>query len=301
MRRTFATIAPRLRDNGWPSPIPVIKKAPIIAAWQRYNVMPVSDDEMDEWVRLFPNVNVGHAAGHGIVAVDIDVVDDGDAPKVRELADAVLGPTAFIRIGKAPKQLRLYRGASASRKAHPIEVFGTTGQVVLYGLHPVTARDYWWPEDEPLYAAPSDLPPIEELKIEHFIREVHRTIAVADQARAKATGPDRPVPEIFRDLRKQRAGRRVSDWVVDQLGAAQVGALHNTMLSVVGALVAKGYSDDEIHDLFEAHFNAPRSGEYAPVWNQIDHAIEDARRRFGVPHDMTISALAEALGIGGVK
>jgi hypothetical protein len=301
MRSTFATIAPRLRDNGWPSPLPVIKKAPIIAAWQRYNVAPVSDDEMDEWVRRFPNVNVGHAAGHGIVAIDIDVMDAAAAHRVHELADAVLGPTDFIRIGNAPKQLRLYRGASGSSKAHPIEVFGTTGQVVFYGLHPDTARDYWWPEDEPLLAAPSDLPPIEEVKIEHFIREVHRAIAVVDQARGKAAGLDRPVPEIFRDLRMQRAGRSASDWIEEQLGAAQLGALHNTMLSVVGALVARGYSDDEIHDLFEAHFNAPRSGEYAPVWGQIDRAIEDARRRFGVPHDMTISALAEALGIGGVK
>jgi hypothetical protein len=297
---SFFSTAPRVLDNGWPAVIPLRDKIPLIGCWPAYNDIPVPAPVLACWCRQYPNANVGLPLSHGVVAVDIDIVDGVAMETVAEIADATLGWTDFLRIGWPPKQLRLYRGHVLSRKYPPIEIFGNSGQVVIYGMHPTTGRPYFWPFDEPFYGAPDDLPAVTEERVDLFVKEALTYLKTTACIGGIAQPHQASNRDIFLRLRLERRGARGVDHlaiIVRQLAEAREGTLHDTMLSVVGALVRSGWSAREIHDLFEAHFAAPRSGIYSPVWQQIGPAILGARRKCGIAE--SIEDLTALLGIGG--
>jgi hypothetical protein len=279
----FAKIAPKLVDNGWPSPLPCIGKRPIPVGWNVANVQPVDEATLDIWCAQYPEANVGHAAGNGVVFVDLDVLDPDRAVAVSTIADDIFGPTPALRIGRAPKSLRVYRGSGIrSRKAHPIEIFGDSGQALFYGVHPDTGQPYHWPDDEPLHLAPDDLPEITAEQVERFL-----TAAAEIVSRSTSTRPRPGVGgvvdlDLFRRLRTEREGKRRRAWrmaLAHQLRSAEEGDLHNTLLSVVLAMVNGGFSNRAIRAFVRKHFAAPRTGPYAEVWDQVDAAIRGARNR----------------------
>ena len=71
-----------------------------------------------------------------IVAIDLDIIDQEHAAAADRLADDILGRTPLMRIGFAPKQIRIYRSGDAirSRKLHPLEIFSGTGQIIALWL-----------------------------------------------------------------------------------------------------------------------------------------------------------------------
>jgi len=284
----FAEYAPRLYDNGWGSLLPLNGKNPLIPGWPQFNRRPLTETELDDLCRRYPTANVGLPAGNGIVAIDIDVDDPAHAERAQVLADEMLGQTPLIRIGRAPRQVRIYRGTARSGKHHPIEVFGDSGQVVLYGTHPTTQQRYFWPDDEPLHVSPDSdvLPMVSPESISAYIGEAIRHLGRIDRQFGKAPGRscDATV-DLFSQLRAERAGlrgRNKLEKLAQQLARATPGVLHNTLLSVVGALVWAGYPDRAIIAFVTDHFAAPRSGTYAAVWHQIRPAIIGSRRRWEV-------------------
>lgn len=277
---SYGQIAERLVDNGWPSPIPLNGKRPFTLAWDRYGKQPVEPETLEGWCRRYPRHNVGHPSYPGIVgAVDIDIIEPAQAERVVCIADEILGQTPAVRIGRAPKQLRLYRMTGvASRKAHPVEIFANSGQFVMYGEHPDTRTQYIWLDEEPLSVSPEDLPELSAAAVAEFLRVVAREITPRP-----AHGGNAVVDlDLFRRLRFERhnkQGRAWLDVLAAQLAAAVPGTLHNVLLSVTGALVRCGTPNDEIRAFIETHFAAPRTGTYAAVWRQVDPAIRGARRR----------------------
>lgn len=276
-RHIFAEIAPRLYDNGWTSLLPLAGKRPLVEGWSCYNSEPVAEGDLDAWCRRWPGANVGLALGRGIVAIDVDVLDEQLAGRIEGIARDVLGFSEFKRIGKAPKFAALYAGDVGSSKHHPLEVFGTSGQVAVFGTHPDTRLPYFWPFEDLLSRGPEDLPPVDQSAVDAFIAEALAILPERAGGRIGGNVGD------FAELRGARRGKRGQGWVdvlAAQLRGAVPGTLHNTMISVVAALVWRGFPDAAIAAFVEEHLAAPRSGPYAAVWRQVGAAISSARRKW---------------------
>jgi hypothetical protein len=232
-----------------------------------------------------------------VVAVDLDIDDLVVAHEIKGLASEFLGETPAIRIGRVPREVRLYRGSEIkSTKAHPVEVFGSSGQVVAFGRHPSTGESYDWPDESPLSLKPTDLPPVVEGDVDRFLLEANKLLGVGQRLVAGTLKPARTArctaTGSYSRLAAQRAkGRAAGNWpkiLASQLRSAEPGELHNVMVSGTAAMVRRGFSDEVILRFFEEHFAAPRHGEYAEVWDQIPDAVESARVKFDVPFPTTM-------------
>ncbi len=75
-----------------------------------------------------------------VIGVDIDILDNSLALRVKQVFIDRLGFTPLQRVGKAPKVLLVYRVSSPMTKLslHPIEVLASGQQFVAYGIHPDT-------------------------------------------------------------------------------------------------------------------------------------------------------------------
>jgi hypothetical protein len=92
----------------------------------------------------------GIKLGHGLVAIDIDVLDAELADRIEFETVRALGP-APCRIGRAPKRLLLYlvEGDLPYRKlrlkdGQAVEVLTEGRQFVAAGIHPYTLKPYNW-------------------------------------------------------------------------------------------------------------------------------------------------------------
>jgi Bifunctional DNA primase/polymerase, N-terminal len=161
----FATLAPRLRDNGWASVIPVANpgKCPLISGWQAYNRAAPTEVEVDLWCSAHPCAGIGLAYGPDrVLGVDLDFLDVGTAASAEAAVVDVLGINDCVRIGRSPKRLLLYRAAPGlvvpGKAFGGYELFSTTCQTVLFGTHPDTGQPYYWPARSPEDISPQDLP-----------------------------------------------------------------------------------------------------------------------------------------------
>lgn len=271
----FRELAPRLIDQGWHAVVPLLGKRPVVKGWNRYNSESLDREILRDWCDSYSNFNVGLPV-NGFVAVDVDVEQSVTARAIERFADEVLGPTPAVRIGKAPRFLRLYRSPERIRtiRRHPVEIFGASGLFAAFGTHPITRREYFWPLESPLSLSPSDLPQISALQLRTFLNKC-----------ASSGAPTRrPAASSFRSAHSQRRRRKRGQVWLDglrrELREAQPGSLHNTMISVAASLVCRGYSDGAIRLFINDHFAAPQSGPYSEVWLQIDDAIRTARRKW---------------------
>lgn len=142
----YATAKDCLVSAGYiPLPIKPNSKRPAIRDWTSDGYRPVKG---------FGNCGVGIRCGvgeHPIVAVDIDILDSAIATQVYESLVDRYGVTV-CRIGNAPKRMLLYRADKAGyRKLRSaefdfghIEVMGDGQQIVAFGIHPDTQKEYEW-------------------------------------------------------------------------------------------------------------------------------------------------------------
>jgi hypothetical protein len=125
------------------------------ARWAGYNWRkhePTLDD-VRQWCAH--GANVGLRADR-FPAVDIDCTDPQLVRIIAEAAQAKLGP-APVRVGRAPKQLLMYRTDEPlgrmrlwfmkNGQNHLVEILGTGQQYLVHGTHPATLRAYQWLDD----------------------------------------------------------------------------------------------------------------------------------------------------------
>jgi hypothetical protein len=119
----------------------------------RWTTVKSMQSHVDIWNK-WPGCGIGILTGN-VVAIDIDVLDSSVAIAVGNVFQEKLGKTEFVRIGKSPKALYLYRTDEPFSKIsmHPIEVLGVGQQFVAYSTHPDTNKPYQWP-----FAAPHEMP-----------------------------------------------------------------------------------------------------------------------------------------------
>ncbi len=166
--RYFEQHAERLLDQGYhPIPVDPEDKACKVKGWSRWCDHRPSVKAIQSWIRWKPSHSVGLACGASVVAIDIDVTDPAKAFEVEDLARQHLGETPLCRIGKPPKRVLLYRPAEPIRSStwktaegHGIEVLAHGRQVVAFGIHPSTGKDYTWPGKSPLDVHRDDLPEV---------------------------------------------------------------------------------------------------------------------------------------------
>jgi hypothetical protein len=271
----YADLAPELFANGWRNLLPLgvysdgkparDRKACMLPKWSNRSIEPLTEEGLSACVARYPNAGIGGAFGavHGLVAIDIDVEDPDENERVRSVVRRTLPRTDFIRIGRLPKLLLLYRGCVQSSKPHGlgIEIFGSSGQTVLFSIHPKTGLPYRWPGSSPLDASPADLPRITSEEVNTFLKEC---CSVLTPNRSTANGHSLG----HLDYRTVLANERRMDGAqaaARQLMRLREGERHIVLLSVSGYLVSQGYAPDEIaafvNDFFPTHLRTRSNGD----------------------------------------
>ena len=146
----YKQLAATLFTNGF-EVIPIDGKRPVVANWQDIEI---TDDLISKWsLNGKGAMNIGVRCG-SVYAADFDFYDaDVSAVVVKSFIEQFGG--APVRIGQAPKQLLVYRGAEGQTKlkrswrdadgvVHGFELLGKGQQFAAFGKHPDTGKDYIW-------------------------------------------------------------------------------------------------------------------------------------------------------------
>ena len=258
----FASLAPKLRDMGWKSLIPLHNpgKRPIISGWEAYSQSEPTDFEINLWGTRYPDAGIGLVSGpDGVIAVDLDFLDAAKSVRARHIANDMLGATPLVRVGQAPKTMMFFRADvnldPGGRAFGGYELYRHSGQVVLYSVHPDTRQPYRWIEARPEDISPSDLPVIFQSMLDAFKTAMEPLCEITkrsfDNARSHLGGASgtSQTGKVLSLLNRSEEDplKMAADCVRD----ASVGTRHYTMVGAVTALVIKGYTSVEIRAAIE--------------------------------------------------
>jgi hypothetical protein len=161
---------PTLIDNGY-NIIPVVQgtKRPALANWPKIKATPELIESWDA------DASIGITTGE-VVAIDVDIYDKDVTNAIVKYCDKHIGK-GLRRIGKAPKGLLLFRTDTPMAKSvspkymdedgnvNCVEILGKGQQLVAYGIHPDTQKEYLWPKACPTTVPIADLPTIDAEQI----------------------------------------------------------------------------------------------------------------------------------------
>jgi len=156
---------PMLIENGY-NIIPVAKgtKRPAVSNWSKIKSTPELIESWDA------DASIGITTGE-VVAIDIDCYDKDVSNAIVKYCDQHIGK-GLRRIGRAPKGLLVFRtDTPMSKSVSPkftdadgnvncVEILGKGQQLVAYGIHPDTKKEYLWPKACPFTVPLADLPTI---------------------------------------------------------------------------------------------------------------------------------------------
>ena len=189
--------------------------------------------------------------------------------------------TPLIRIGFAPKFIRVYRsrGLIQSRKTHPLEVFCGSGQFVGYGWHTKADRPYLWPVQSPLSLNIDShtIPAITQASVDHFsarlFKIVPRRLVPTKQVRRRSGDPS-TIGERLRMLTMMHSWKRAAAIVLSEAGE---GYYNETLWAVVSSGAGHGVPEDVFWSLFEKHFNRDPDVPEVKVVSDFASMIERTR------------------------
>ena len=283
---TFAAVAQQLAGRRWrPFPGLQTSKVPALKGWPGLNTAEWDDADLAATVQEYQPAD--HyccclAVQPEIIAIDADIIDPEHAAFAGELANTILGITPLVRIGFAPKCIRIYRadGVVKSRKLHPLEIFSGSGQFIAFGWHEKAGRPYIWLQDSPLTinADSSLIPAVKQAQIDRFATElfkvVPRRLAPIRQGRGGAGAPQ-TIAERLRMLTMLHGSWKRAAAIV--LSEAGEGSYNETLWAVVTSAAGRGIPEDIIWDLVEKHFNRDPEVSDAKITSDILSMIERTR------------------------
>ncbi|MGO8923512.1 MAG: hypothetical protein ACLQF4_11305 [Xanthobacteraceae bacterium] len=283
---TFAAVARPVAAHGWrPFPGLQTSKTPAMKHWSLLNdlewdaadlVAAISDYQpIDDYCCCL-------AVQPEIVAIDADIIDQDHAAFADRLADDILGKTPLLRIGLAPKQIRIYRAGDPikSRKLHPLEIFCGTGQFIGFGWHAKADRPYIWPQESPLTINTDSnaIPLVTRAKLDRFTSElfkvVPRRMSPTRQSRPGAGAPQ-TISERLRILTALHGSWQRAAAIV--LSEASEGCHNETLWAVVTSAAGRGVPENVIWELVEKHFSRDSKVSEAKVASDLASMIERAR------------------------
>lgn len=283
----FGPLAPKLRDNGWAALIPLWQgeKRPAISGWEAFNIHAPSDRQIEHWCSRHPHAGIGLCYGpDGVLGSDLDFLDPDKAAAARRINDESLGDTPMIRIGRRPKVLAFYRSAPGlqvpGKDFGGFELFRSSGQTVLYGVHPDTRQPYHWPDESPESISPDDLPVVNQVMLDRFIarmeplredRVTHNGVTV------KNTGATASWLRHFSEL---TTIAEMVEAACAGIRGVGVGARHHTMQATTMALVTRGIAPDEfMEDVERAYFDTLNADEVRARRNAVREAAKWANAK----------------------
>jgi hypothetical protein len=293
----FAAVAQQLAEQGWrPFPGWQASKKPAMRGWPGLNRSEWDSDDLAAAVADYQpayDFCCCLAVHSEVVAIDLDIVDQEHAAAADRLANDILGKTPLVRIGFAPKQIRIYRSGDPirSRKLHPLEIFSGSGQFIGYGWHGKADRPYIWPQWSPLdVSADSDtIPRVTRAQLDRFSAElfnvVPRRLIPIRQNRLGGTGGPQTIGERLAMLTTLHGSWRRAAAIV--LSEAVEGCRNDTAWIVVASAAARGIPDDDVWELFERHFRGWAEVSEAQVASMIERT-----RPVWRPSAMTFTASA---------
>jgi hypothetical protein len=300
----FAAVAQHLAERGWrPFPGWQETKIPAMRGWPGLNQTEWDGADLAATIHEYQPTKAFCcclAVQPEIVIIDIDITDPEHSAIAAGLADDMLGKTPLVRIGLAPKCVRVYRsgGGVRSRKLHPLEVFGGTGQFVAFGWHGKAGRPYLWPSASPLEldADSAEIPTVSKVRLDAFsdqlFKVVPRRILPTRQIHPSNRGGPQTIGERLRMLTTRYGSWRHAASSV--LAEATEGCRNETGWAVVASAAGRGIPEEVVWELFKKHF----SGWEGFSESQLMSAIERTRP-VQQPSSMTFTARASGGGVGG--
>ncbi len=259
----------RLHAAGY-HPVPVLRhdandkaagKRPTMRGWETI-CLTVDDDKIRRWAKTLKGcTNTGILCGD-LIGLDLDISDPALADKIETLADTLLPATPLVRVGKAPKSLRVFRADGVHRKVSTevlflpdgaklqIEALGEGNQFVGFGTHPDTKQPYTWPAATPLDVARADLPRLSAPVLTGFL--------AAAEAVMRAAGA--------RTAKEMEAGEK---------GAERASRQHETKRSAKPSVGRKSFPASTREDVASALAAVPNRHDWHG-WMRIGAAIFDA-------------------------
>jgi hypothetical protein len=288
---TFAEVALQLHVSGY-RPLPCVQetKVPAMRGWPGLNLMPWDAGDLTATITDYRPDSAyacGMAVQSGLVAIDIDILDHTAAVLADELANKHLGRSPLVRIGQAPKQLRIYRqgGGVTSRKLHPVEIFSGSGQCVGYGQHQKTGQPYCWPDASPLelICDSPDIPKVTHAQVDRFTADLFKVVPRRQQAaHSRQQNGNLTLNQRLRFL----TIRYCDNWnraAAQLLSEACEGNRNDTAWAVIASAAGRGVPEDELAALFDRHFAG---------WEGVTpDAVENAIARAYAPRSRTDSGL----------
>jgi hypothetical protein len=280
---SFGEVAVPLHDRGW-CPLPVSGKAPVMAGWNNLCHMPWDRTDLVDATADYVDCSCGIAATEDLVFIDGDILDPDLATDVATIADAIFRPTPLVRVGRAPKWVRIYRRDPASsirsRKTHPIEVMSGSGQIVAFGFHPSTSEPYRWiGKHSPLTlsANSTEIPLVSNKQLDQFLSAAHSILWRAHYGVGAGAHrhPAQPPPDIHQQLRQLALRVGFERAAIELLEHAIEGTRHMTMWAVVSSAAGRGYHEGRLVQLFQRHF----VGWSGVSREAFEHALDQTYRR----------------------
>tara|TARA_R110002012_G_C11576308_1_gene604903 strand:- start:449 stop:1306 length:858 start_codon:yes stop_codon:yes gene_type:complete len=279
----FARYASQLHDMGW-NVIPLNGKRPIISQWGNYANYPPSELELQVWIRKYPRANIGLVLGGytNIIAIDIDIDDTDICMNIQNSAADIFGVTKIVRYGRSPRAVLLYKAYEELKSSiGPVEFLSTGRQVVIFGTHPLTKKEYYYEDFTPLECEPNALPIIDVEQMQQFKNIIQQYLPKKVRTNGNPTSlGDTHYFEDLKDSRKLRNAFERRNKICEQLQGGEPGKWHNILLSCVAALAHDGCSEERILQIVEHNFNAPRTGPYSDDWANLDEIIGSAVHKF---------------------
>jgi hypothetical protein len=300
----FAAVAQRLAERGWrPFPGWQASKSPAMRGWPGLNRSEWDPDDLEATIGDYQPADdfcCCLAVPSENVVIDLDVVDQEHAAAADRLADDILGITPLVRIGFAPKQIRIYRSGNAirSRKLHPLEIFSGSGQFIGFGWHEKAGRPYIWPHASPLdVSANSDaIPLVTRARLDRFSTElfkiVPRRVIATRQGKPGSTGGLQTIGERLAILSMFHGSWKRAVAIV--LSEAVEGCRNESAWIVTASAAGRGIPDDIVWELFERYFRG---------WNEVseDHVASmiERARPMRQPSTMIFTTTASSGGGSG--
>ena len=259
---TFAAVAQPVAERGWrPFPGLQTSKIPAMCGWSGLNAAEWDGADLVAAVSEYQppeDYCCCFAVQPEVVAIDADITDQAHAAFAYNLADDILGATPLVRIGLAPKHIRVYRAGDRirSRKTHPVETFSGSGQFVAFGWHAKAQRPYAWPCESPLTIGPDDhtIPIVNAAQIDHFTSELFKIVPrrLLPTKQYRGTGTSQTVGERLRMLTTLYGSWKRAAATV--LSEAADGIRNETAWAIVTSAAGYGIPEDVIWQLFQQHF-----------------------------------------------
>src|SRR4029077_5587133 len=209
---------------GWSMfPVRAKSKEPLMP-WKEYQTRKAREQEIHEWLKKWPQMNLGLVTGQvsGLVVVDLDGINGMQYSSVNHLLSPV------ICVTWKGKQL-YYKWTehvdnSASKIAPGVDIRGDGGFVVLPPSQHPNGKYYRW---------------------ERFVPE-NISLFPADQFFIVLKTVQNP---LFQDVLKIKE----SDWIAKALEEMKIGNIDTTLTSILGRLRHDGYTAQDSLQLLLPH------------------------------------------------